>query len=144
MQPNCSKEVMVMGESHLSTDSSDENARKQVYEGIEGALTEWARTSLTLIGFGLALGEAFNLIRTGGPANPSDTPRGHLVTVVAFSLVALGTFSLLGVAIQCGWCLKCFKQGYVTTYERPWLLTLLVVVLLVIVGLVSVLAMALP
>ncbi|HEY4389404.1 MAG TPA: DUF202 domain-containing protein [Ktedonobacteraceae bacterium] len=133
-----------MGESHISTDASDENVRKQVHEGIEVTLTEWARTSLTLIGFGLALGEAFNLIRAGGPANPSDTPRSHLVTVVAFSLVALGVFGLLGAVIQCGWSLKCLKQGYVTTYERPWLLTMLVAVLLVIVGLVSVLAMTLP
>ena len=129
-----------MEESHIGTDSSDE---QQVHEGIERTLMGWIRASLSLIGFGFALGEAFSLIRTSGSANPLDIPRLHLVTAIAFSLIALGVFGLLGAVIQCGWCLKRLKQGSITTYEKPWRLSVLVAVLLLLIGLVALVAMIL-
>jgi uncharacterized membrane protein YidH (DUF202 family) len=99
---------MVMGESHISTDVSNENAAKQVHEAIEMTRMGWIRASLALIGFGFALGEAFHLVRNGG------------------------------------WRLKRFKQGSLTTYEKPWYLSMLVAVLLMIIGLIALVAMALP
>jgi uncharacterized membrane protein len=51
---------------------------------------------------------------------------------------------LLGAVIQCGWSLKRFKQGDVTTYEKPWRLSVLVAVLLMIIGLIALVAMTLP
>jgi uncharacterized membrane protein YidH (DUF202 family) len=125
-----------MGESHVSTDTVDENARKQFHEGIEMTLMGWIRTSITLIGFGFALGEAFSIVRTGKPGSLVDTPREYLINTVAFGL--------LGAVIQCRRSLKRFKQGYVTMYERPWHLSLLVAALLMIIGLVALVAMTLP
>jgi uncharacterized membrane protein YidH (DUF202 family) len=133
-----------MVESHISTDTFDENARKQFHEGIEMTLMGWIRTSMTLIGFGFALGEAFSIVRTGKPGSLVDTPREYLINTVAVGLVVLGVFGLLGAVIQCGWSLKRFKQGYVTTYERPWHLSVLVAVLLMIIGIFALVAMTLP
>ena len=135
---------MVMGEFHISTDVSDENAAKQVHEAIEKTLMGWIRTSLSLIGFGFALGEAFHLVRTGGPRNLVDTLREYLITAVAVGLIVLGVLGLLGAVIQCRWSLKRLKQGSVTTYEKPWRLSALVAVLLMIIGLLALVAMALP
>jgi len=133
-----------MGESSISRDSSDENARKQFYESIEKTLMKWIHTSLTLIGFGFALGEAFSLIRTGTPKNLVDTPREYLITAIAIGLIVLGVLGLLGAVIQCGWSLKRFKQGTLTTYQRPWHLSVLVAVLLMVIGLIALAAMTLP
>src|SRR5689334_2322986 len=102
---------MIMGKSHVSIDSSDENIRKQFHESIEMTLMGWVRTSLTLIGFGFALGEAFSIVRTGKPGNLVDTPREYLITAVAVGLIVLGVLGLLGAVIQCGWSLMRFKQG---------------------------------
>jgi putative membrane protein len=135
---------MVMGESHISTDVSDENAAKQVHEAIEKTLMGWIKTSLSLIGFGFALGEAFHLVRTGGPRNLVDTLREYLITSVAVGLIILGVLGLLGAIIQCRWSLKRLKQGSATTYEKPWRLSVLVAVLLMIIGLLALVAMALP
>jgi putative membrane protein len=135
---------MVMGEFHISTDVSDEDAAKRVHEGIEMTLMGWIRTSITLIGFGFALGEAFSIVRTGKPRNLVDTPREYLITAVAVGLIILGVFGLLGAVIQCGRSLKRLKQGFVTTYEKPWYLSVLVAVLLMIIGLIALVAMALP
>lgn len=133
-----------MGESHISTDVSDENAAKQIHEGIEWTLMGWIRASLSLIGFGFALGEAFHIVRTGGPKNLVDTLREYLITTVAVGLIILGVIGLLGAVIQCGWSLQRFKQGSLTVYEKPWYLSVLVAVLLMIIGLVALVAMALP
>lgn len=133
-----------MGESHISIDSPDENVRKQFHESIEMTLMGWIRTSLTLIGFGFALGEAFSIVRTGKPKNLVDTPREYLITTVAVGLIVLGVLGLLGAVIQCGWSLMRLKQGSATTYQRPWHLSVLVAVLLMIIGLVALVAMALP
>ena len=133
-----------MGEFHISTDVSDEDAAKRAHESIEMTLMGWIRTSVTLIGFGFALGEAFSLVRTGKPRNLVDTPREYLITTVAVGLIVLGVLGLLGAVIQCGWSLKRLKQGSVTTYEKPWRLSVLVAVLLMIIGLVALVAMALP
>ncbi|WP_201372736.1 hypothetical protein [Ktedonobacter robiniae] len=133
-----------MGESHISTDPFDENARKQFHEGIEMTLMGWIKTSPTLIGFGFALGEAFSIVRTGKPKSLVDTPREYLITTVAVGLIVLGVLGLLGAVIQCGWSLMRFKQGSLTTYQRPWYLSALVAVLLMIIGLVALVAMALP
>lgn len=135
---------MVMGESHISTDVSNENAAKQVHEAIEMTLMGWIRASLALIGFGFALGEAFHLVRTGGPKNQVDTLREYLITTVAVGLIVLGVLGLLGAVIQCRWSLKRLKQGSLTTYEKPWYLSMLVAVLLMIIGLIALVAMALP
>jgi putative membrane protein len=144
MQPHCSKEAIVMAQSHISTDTFDENTRKQFHESIEMTLMGWIRTSLTLIGFGFALGEAFSIVRTGKPGNLMDTPREYLINTVAVGLIVLGVFGLLGAVIQCGWSLKRFKQGDITTYEKPWRLSVLVAVLLMIIGLIALVAMTLP
>ncbi|EFH84530.1 DUF202 domain-containing protein [Ktedonobacter racemifer] len=133
-----------MGASHISTDVSDENAAKQVHEAIEKTLMGWIKTSLSLIGFGFALGEAFHLVRTGGPRNFVDTLREYLITSVAVGLIILGVLGLLGAIIQCRWSLKRLKQGSATTYEKPWRLSVLVAVLLMIIGLLALVAMALP
>jgi putative membrane protein len=133
-----------MGESHISTGVSNENPAKQVHEGIERTLMGWIRASLSLIGFGFALGEAFHLVRTGEPKNLVDTLREYLITTVAVGLIVLGVLGLLGAVIQCGWSLKRLKQGSITTYEKPWHLSVLVAVLLMIIGLVALVAMALP
>jgi putative membrane protein len=144
VQLNRSKGVIVMGESHISSDVSDENAAKQVHESIEGTLMGWIRASLSLIGFGFALGEGFHLVRTGGPKNIVDTLREYLISTVTVGLIVLGVVGLLGAVIQCGWSLKRLKQGSVTTYEKPWYLSMLVAVLLMIIGLVALVTMALP
>src|SRR5260370_33192813 len=101
-------------------------------------------SSFTLIGFRFALGEAFRIVRTGKPGSLVDTPREYLINTVAFGLIVLGVFGLLGAVIQCRWSLKRFKQGYVTTYERPWHLSVLVAALLMIIGLLALVALSLP
>ncbi|WP_220196470.1 DUF202 domain-containing protein [Ktedonospora formicarum] len=130
-----------MGEFHISTDV---NAAKQVHEAIEKTLMGWIKTSLSLIGFGFALGEAFHLVRAGGPRNLVDTLREYLITTVAVGLIILGVLGLLGAVIQCRWSLKRLKQGSATTYEKPWRLSVLVAILLMIIGLLALVAMALP
>lgn len=130
-----------MGEFHISTDV---NATKQVHEAIEKTLMGWIKTSLSLIGFGFALGEAFHLVRTGGPRNLVDTLREYLITTVAVGLIILGVLGLLGAVIQCRWSLKRLKQGSATTFEKPWRLSVLVAILLMIIGLLALVAMALP
>ena len=132
-----------MGEYQIRTDLSDEDARKHIHESVDGTLMGWIRTSLSLIGFGVALAGAFDFVRTGGSGNPLDTPRFHLIFAVALSFIVLGVFGLLGAIIQCGWNLKRFEQGYLT-YEKPWRLSILVAVLLLITGLVGLVAMTLP
>lgn len=133
-----------MGGFHISTDVSDKDVAKRVHEGIEGTLMGWIRASLSLIGFGFALGEAFHLVRTGGPKTLVDTLREYLITAVAVGLILLGVFGLLGAVIQCRRSLKRLKRGFVTTYEKPWYLSMLVAVLLMIIGLIALVAMALP
>lgn len=134
-----------MGEHHISTDSSDENAaRKQFHEGIELTLMGWIRASLTLITFGLAIAEAFSFVRTGKPRNVANTPKEYLVGAVAIGLIVLGVAGLLGSVIHGGWSLKRFEQGRITTYDRPWYVTVLVAVLLMILGLAALAAMTLP
>jgi putative membrane protein len=138
------KEARVMGELPRSTDVSEENAKKQFHEAMEMTLMGWVRTSLTLIGFGFAIGEAFSFVRTGEAKNTLNTPRLSLVTTVAVSLIVLGVLGLLGAIIQCGWSLKRFNQGSLTTYERPWRISVLVAVVLLLIGLVALVAMTLP
>jgi putative membrane protein len=135
---------MVMGESHIIPDVSNENATKRVHEAIERTLMGWIRTSLELIGFGFALGEAFHLVRTGGPKNLVDTLREYLITAVAAGLIVLGVLGLLGAIIQCGWSMMRLKQGAITVYESPWRLSVLVALLLMVIGLAALVAMALP
>lgn len=133
-----------MGESSIRRDSSDENIGTQFYESMEKTLMKWIHTSLTLIGFGFALGEAFSLVRTGKAKNLVDTPREYLITAITIGLIVLGVLGLLGVVIQCGWSLKRFKQGSLGIYQKPWHLTVLVAVLLMVIGLLALVAMTLP
>jgi putative membrane protein len=141
---------MVMEKSRLTTETFDteafdrENALKQMHESIELMLMGWTRTSITLIGFGLAIGEAFSLVRSSGPRNAPGTPRLYLITAVAIGLIILGVFGLLVAVIHSGWSLMRLKQGDINKYEKPWYLSVIVAVLLMCIGLVALMAMILP
>jgi putative membrane protein len=99
----------------------------------------WIRTSLSLIGFGFGIGKAFDLLSAALPAKQWGPLGGSLV--VAISFIALGMLGLLGAIIQYGLMLKRLEQG-AFTYKAPRALTLVVAILLLVIGLVSLVAVA--
>lgn len=129
----------MLDEKRSGPDTSTELAKERTREAADRTLMAWIRTSLSLIGFGFGIGKAFDLLSAALPEKQFDPLRGGLV--VAISFIALGMLGLLGAIIQYGQMLKMLKQG-TFTYQTPQVLTLVVAVLLLVIGLFSLVAVA--
>ena len=129
----------MLDEKRTGPDPSTELARERTRAAADRTLMAWIRTSLSLISFGFGIGKAFELRSAALPAKQWDPLRGSLV--VAISFIALGMLGLLGAIIQYGLMLKTLEQG-TFTYKAPRALTLVVAILLLVIGLFSLVAIA--
>jgi putative membrane protein len=126
-------------EKRSGTDTSTELAKERTRDAADRTLMAWIRTSLSLIGFGLGVGKAFELLSAALPAKQLDPL--HASLGVALGLVILGVLGLLGAILHYGQTLKRLEQG-AFTYQAPRALILGVAILLLVIGLFSLVAIA--
>jgi putative membrane protein len=117
-----------------SPDSSTALSRERTREAADRTLMAWIRTALSLISFGVGIGQFVALLNAAFPEKHLDQLRASLV--VATSLVILGMLSLLGAIIQYRLILKALEQADYA-YNAPLALTLVVAILLLVIGLFS-------
>ncbi len=129
----------MIDKKRTDTDTSTELARERTREAADRTLMAWIRTSLSLITFGFGIGKFFELISAALPAKRWDPLSGSLV--VAISFIAIGVLGLLGAIIDYGLTLKRLEQG-TFTYQAPRTLTMVVAILLLIIGVFSLVAIA--
>ena len=127
-------------EKRSGTDPSTELAKERTRAAADRTLMAWIRTSLSLISFGFGLGTAFELLSAKLPARQLDPV--HTTLLVALGLIILGMLALLGAILQYVQMLKRLEQG-AFTYQAPRALTLGVAILLLVIGLFSLVAIAL-
>jgi putative membrane protein len=129
----------MIDEKGRGKDTSTELSKERTRASADRTLMAWIRTCLSLIGFGFGIGKAFDLLSAALPAKQFDPL--HASLVVAISLIALGMLGLLGAIIQYGQMLKTLEQG-TFTYKAPRALTLVVAILLLVIGVFSLVAVA--
>ena len=129
----------MIDEKRTGTDTSTELARERTREAADRTLMAWIRTALSLIGFGFGIGKAFELFSVALPKKDLDPLHGTLVLATCF--IALGMLGLLGAIIQYWQVLKHLEQG-TFTYKAPRALTMVVAILLLVIGLLSLVALA--
>ncbi|CCF85494.1 YidH family protein [Nitrolancea hollandica] len=129
----------MIDETRAGPDTSTELARERTREAADRTLMAWIRTALSLISFGFGIGAAFELLSAALPAKQINPL--HATLVVGISFILLGMLSLLGAIIQYELTLKRLEQP-TFTYKAPRALTLVVAILLLIIGVFSLVAVA--
>ncbi|GCE16303.1 YidH family protein [Dictyobacter kobayashii] len=128
-----------MYEKQAGTDLSTELARERTQDAADRTLMAWIRTSLSLIGFGFTIGEAFHVLQNAELRKLSDPL--HSVLIFSISFIALGILGLLGAIIQYGLTLKRLAQhGFM--YKAPRIWTMVIAILLLAIGLFALIAIA--
>ncbi len=121
----------IMAEGSKGSNITTELARFRSREAADRTLMAWIRTSLSLIGFGFAVGKAHEYLQAANLARSADSI--HSMMIFGLSFISLGVLGLVAAVVQYWIILQRIRREQFE-YSMAMALPMIVALLLLLIG----------